>query len=35
MLQYTTHQPALPQSLQKHFLKTHFEMLTFVVIALW
>lgn len=35
MLQYTTRQPSSPQSLQKHFLKTHFEMLTFVVIALW
>lgn len=35
MLQYTTHQSSLPQSLQKHFLKTRFETLTFVVIALW
>ena len=35
MLQYTTRQPSSPQSLQKHFLKTRFEMLTFVVTALW
>lgn len=34
MLQCTTCQPSTPQSLKKHFLKTHFEMLTFVVTAL-